>query len=59
MKLVKEPNPINSIKPLSGCVCSSGHMNTRGPWQPIYNCNCSCNNGSKNYTANFKMAKKS
>lgn len=56
MKIVKEPK-IGGVQPLAGCVCSSGHQHTRGPWQPIWNCNCSCDHGTANYNANFKNAR--
>ena len=41
MKVVNEIKSGNGgVKPKAGCVCSSGWESTRGPWQPIYNCNC-------------------
>lgn len=60
MKVVNEIKSGNGgVKPKAGCVCSSGWESTRGPWQPIYNCNCRCQSGNTtNFNANFKKAKK-
>lgn len=55
MKVVREPN-FEGDKPLAGCVCSSGRNSTRGPWDPIWNCNCSCDHGDENYNYNFTKA---
>lgn len=49
---------VKGIQPKAGCVCSSGRTSTRGPWDPIWNCNCSCDNGTENYNANHSKASK-
>lgn len=57
MKVVNEIRN-NKVMPTSGCVCSSGWKSTRGPWQPIWNCNCNCQSGNTdNHNANFQKAK--
>ncbi|EFU75204.1 hypothetical protein, partial [Lachnoanaerobaculum saburreum] len=55
MKVVNEPR-IGGMEPLAGCTCSSGQKKTRGPWDPIWNCNCQCNGGTTNYNANHDKA---
>lgn len=59
MKVVNEiKSSSGGNSPQAGCVCSSGWKNTRGLWQPKFNCNCSCQSGNtKNFNANFKKAK--
>lgn len=43
----------------AGCVCSTdkARAKKRGPfWDPIWNCNCGCAHGTKNYNANHSKA---
>lgn len=56
MKLIKDIDVKKDNSLRAGCVCSSGRTSTRGPWDPIYNCNCSCDHGTKNYNRNFGKA---
>lgn len=57
MKVINEIRKGN-ITPAAGCVCNSGWKSTRGPWGPVWNCNCNCKPGeTKNNNANFKRAK--
>lgn len=55
MKIVKELQ-IGGNTPNAGCVCSSGRNNTRGWWDPIWNCECQCDGGTTNYNANHHKA---
>lgn len=57
MKIVKDLK-IDGVKPMAGCTCSSGYTSTRGPWDPIWNCNCSCDYGTENFNANHSRADK-
>lgn len=56
MKIVKDLEIGGKEITRSGCFCSSGSINTRGPWHPFYCCNCSCNYGKKNQADNKARA---
>lgn len=56
MKVINDST--GRAEPMAGCVCAGGWKSTRGPWQPIWNCNCQCIKGNtRNNNANFKKAK--